>query len=80
MGYVLVRTLAGNQLYLSSAIMEHNLFRGIQIETRKPHRGTTEKRSPLLTFQEASISQTESYLSCWSADETKGETETHFER
>ena len=55
MDYIPVRTLAGNQLYLSSAMMAHNLFRGLQMETNKPHRGTTGKRSPLWIFQEAGM-------------------------
>ena len=53
MGYIPTRTLAGNQLYLMSAIMAHNLLRTLQMEANLPTRGTTEKRSPLWIFQEA---------------------------
>ena len=55
MDYIPVRTLLGNQLYLCSTIMAHNLIRGLQMETRKPSRGTTEKRSPLWAFQESDM-------------------------
>jgi hypothetical protein len=48
-----VRGLAGNQLYLMSAILSHNLLRRLQIETVQPQNRTTEKRSPLWAFQEA---------------------------
>jgi hypothetical protein len=53
MDYVPVRGLAGNQLYLMSAILSHNLLRRLQIETVGPQHRTTEKRSPLWAFQEA---------------------------
>jgi hypothetical protein len=55
MDYIPVRSLLGNQLYLCSTMMAHNLIRGIQMETRKPCRGTTEKRSPLWVFQESDM-------------------------
>ena len=55
MDYIPVRTLFGNQMYLCSAIMAHNLIRGLQIETRKPNRRMTEKRSPLWIFQESDM-------------------------
>ncbi len=53
MDYIPVRTLFGNQLYLCATVVAHNLTRGLQMETRKPCRGLTEKRSPLWIFQEA---------------------------
>jgi len=53
MDYVPVRRLAGNQLYLMSAVLSHNLLRRLQIETAQPQNRTTEKRSPLWQFQEA---------------------------
>jgi len=53
MDYVPVRRLAGNQLYLMSAVLSHNLLRRLQIETVQPQKSTTEKRSPLWEFQEA---------------------------
>ena len=53
MDYIPVRTLSGNQLYRCSTMMAHNLIRGLQMETRKPNRRTTGKRSPLWVFQES---------------------------
>jgi len=53
MDYVPVRRLAGNQLYLMSAVLSHNLLRRLQIETAPTQNRTTEKRSPLWQFQEA---------------------------
>jgi len=53
MDYVPVRGLAGNQLYLMSAVLSHNLLRRLQIETTGPQNRTTEKRSPLWEFEEA---------------------------
>jgi hypothetical protein len=55
MDYIPVRTLHGNQLYLCSTMLAHNLMRGLQMETRKPNRRTTEKRSPLWIFQESDM-------------------------
>jgi hypothetical protein len=54
MDYVPVRRLAGNQLYLMSAILSHNLLRTLQMEGVRPYPRATEKRSPLWMFQEAS--------------------------
>ncbi len=53
MDYVPVRRLAGNQLYLMSAVLSHNLLRTLQMEVHTPYRGNTEKRSPLWRFHEA---------------------------
>lgn len=53
MDYVPVRRLAGNQLYLMSAVLSHNLLRTLQMELAQPEKRTTEKRSPLWIFQEA---------------------------
>jgi len=36
-----------------SAVLSHNLLRRLQIETAQPQNRTTEKRSPLWQFQEA---------------------------
>ena len=55
MDYIPVRTLLGNQLYLCSTVLVHNLIRGLQMVTRKPNRRTTEKRSPLWVFQESDM-------------------------
>lgn len=52
MDYIPVRTLAGNQIYLLSAILAHNLARELQMIAEPPQRHTTEKRSPLWIFQE----------------------------
>ena len=53
MDYIPVRRLAGNQLYLMSAVLSHNLLRVLQMELNQPQKKTTEKRSPLWIFQEA---------------------------
>ena len=52
MDYVAVRKLNGNQLYMMSAIMAHNLNREMQMVIKPKSRGTTEKRSPLWKFEE----------------------------
>ena len=52
MDYVPVRRLAGNQLYLMSAVLSHNLLRTLQMELSRPQKRSTEKRSPLWIFQE----------------------------
>jgi hypothetical protein len=53
MDYVPVRTRVGNQLYLCSAILAHNLARELQMQAEPlPHRNTTEKRSPRWIFEE----------------------------
>lgn len=50
--YVPVRTLAGNQVFFTAAILAHNLARELQMLTDQPVRSTTEKRSPLWCFQQ----------------------------
>lgn len=50
MDYVPTRTLAGNQIYLLSAILAHNLNRELQMEAQPQKRNTTEKRSALWEF------------------------------
>lgn len=52
MDYIPVRTLAGNQIYLLSSILAHNLARELQMIADPPQRQTTDKRSPLWVFQE----------------------------
>jgi len=52
MDYIAVRGLLGNQLYMLAAVLSHNLNRELQMETRVPDRGTTEKRAPLWRFEE----------------------------
>ncbi len=52
MDYVPVRSLAGNQLYLVSAVLAHNLMRTLQMQILTPHRRSTENRAPLWDFQE----------------------------
>jgi Transposase DDE domain group 1 len=49
--YVPTRTLAGNQIFLLSAVLAHNLNRDLQMITREPDRKTTPKRSPLWRFE-----------------------------
>jgi Transposase DDE domain group 1 len=52
MDYIAVRRLSGNQLYLMTAILAHNLTREIQMRTESKTRGTTEKRNPVWHFEE----------------------------
>jgi hypothetical protein len=52
MDYIAVRGLLGNQLYMLAAVLSHNLNRELQMETKAPDRGTTEKRAPLWIFEE----------------------------
>lgn len=49
--YVPTRTLAGNQIYLLSAVLAHNLSRELQMETTDKQRATTAKRTPLWAFE-----------------------------
>lgn len=53
MDYVPVRRLAGNQLYLMSAVLAHNLLRMLQMQHAQLKQRSSEKRSPLWIFQEA---------------------------
>jgi len=52
MDYIAVRGLLGNQLFMMAAILSHNLNRELQMATRVPDRGTSEKRTPLWFFEE----------------------------
>jgi hypothetical protein len=52
MDYLAVRRLCGNQLYMLSAILAHNLNRDLQMRSQRRHRGTTESRAPLWEFDE----------------------------
>jgi len=52
MDYVPVRKLAGNQLYLMSAVLAHNLLRRLQMMEVQPEKRNNEKRSPLWGFEE----------------------------
>lgn len=49
--YVPTRTLAGNQVFLLSAVLAHNLNRDLQMIAREPSRETTLQRSPLWKFE-----------------------------
>jgi hypothetical protein len=49
--YVPTRTLVGNQVFMLSAILAHNLNRDLQMLTREPVRETTPQRSPLWRFE-----------------------------
>jgi hypothetical protein len=51
MGYVPVRKWLGNQIYLLAGVFAHNLLRELQMVTTTPSRRTTEKRTPLWTFE-----------------------------
>jgi len=52
MDYVPVTTRVGNQIYLLSAMLAHNLTRELQMVTRPPQRGTTAKRTALWAFEQ----------------------------
>jgi len=52
MDYIAVGGFLGNQLYMMAAVLSHDLHRELQIQTRAPDRGTTEKRTPLWIFEE----------------------------
>lgn len=50
--YVPTRTLAGNQIFMLSAILAHNLNRELQMTARSQTRTTTTRRSPLWEFEQ----------------------------
>ena len=52
MGYIPVTTRVGNQLYLFSAILAHNLNRELQMHVQPKPRRTTPKRAALWNFQQ----------------------------
>ena len=49
--YVPTKTLAGNQVFLLSAVLAHNLNRHLQMTANEPSRDTTAQRSPLWQFE-----------------------------
>lgn len=49
--YVPTQTLAGNQVFLLSAVLAHNLNRDLQMTAHEPSRETTPQRSPLWHFE-----------------------------
>jgi len=51
MDYVPTRRLHGNQVFMLSTLMAHNLNREMQMITHAPTRNTTEKRTPLWVSQ-----------------------------
>lgn len=53
MDYIPVRSLAGNQLYLLSAVFAHNLLRTLQMQILAPRLKNSENRGPLWDYQEA---------------------------
>ena len=50
MGYVPVRTLIGNQLYLLAGLFAHNLTRELQMAATAKFHHTTARRATLWTF------------------------------
>ena len=52
MDYVPTRRKAGNQVYLLSAVLAHNLNREMQMLCYEQERHTTEKRAPLWRFEQ----------------------------
>jgi len=53
MDYVPTRRLSANQLYFLSAVFAHNIYRELQMTTRRMDRPTTPKRAALWIFEEA---------------------------
>lgn len=51
MDYVPTKTLAGNQIFLLSAVLAHNLNREMQMIANEPNCKTTTQRSPLWQFE-----------------------------
>jgi hypothetical protein len=49
--YVPTQTLVGNQVFLLSAVLAHNLNRDLQMVANEPSRDTTPQRSPLWRFE-----------------------------
>lgn len=49
--YVPTKTLAGNQVFLLSAVLAHNLNREMQMIAHPPSRSMTSQRSPLWNFE-----------------------------
>lgn len=49
--YVPTKSLAGNQVFLLSAVLAHNLNRDLQMTARERSRETTPQRSPLWQFE-----------------------------
>jgi hypothetical protein len=62
MDYIAVRGLLGNQLFMLAAILSHNLNRELQMATRVPDRGTSEKRTPLWFFESVFVLSTNALL------------------
>jgi hypothetical protein len=54
LSYVPTRTWRGNQVYLLSAVLAHNLSRELQMIARPPMRSTQEKRPALWQFEQLS--------------------------
>ncbi|MBL3600661.1 MAG: transposase, partial [gamma proteobacterium endosymbiont of Lamellibrachia anaximandri] len=52
LGYVPTRTWRGNQVYLLSVVLAHNLSRELQMITRASSRTTQEKRPALWDFEQ----------------------------
>lgn len=52
MGYIPVTTRVGNQIYLLSAMLAHNLTRELQMIAHPQQRGTTAKRAALWAFEQ----------------------------
>jgi hypothetical protein len=52
MDYIPTRKRAGNQVYLLSAVLAHNLNREMQMLCYEQQRNTTEKRAPLWCFEQ----------------------------
>jgi hypothetical protein len=52
MDYVPTRRKVGNQVYLLSAVLAHNLNREMQMLCHEQERNTTEKRAPLWRFEQ----------------------------
>ena len=55
MDYVPVKSLNGNKLYLLAAMLPHNLYREVLMNSHSREHGTTEKRRPLWRFEKLNV-------------------------
>jgi hypothetical protein len=71
--YVPMRRLVGNQIFLSAAVLAHNLGRELQMATQVAERCTTPKRAPLWIFQELRTLRRNLFLRAGRLTRPKGE-------
>jgi hypothetical protein len=78
--YVPTRTLAGNQIFMLSAVLAHNLNRDLQMAANEPSRDTTPQRSPLLAVRTARNATPEADQQGRAPHPTAGTTDPDHER